>query len=153
DRHGDGLAGLARGEGEGAAGGDVVAAGGGGAVGRGVIHGHGLRGGEGQRHVEGGVGRTAVALVDVGVTDPQPRGVVIDDGAVALAGGDVGVLGAGEVDRERLVRLDRGVADDVHGDVLARLAGGEGQGAAGGVVVAAGGGGAVGGGVVDRHRL
>src|SRR6266542_2303965 len=73
DEHGAGLAGLAGGEGEGAAGGLVVAAARRGAVRRGVVEHQidvgGVR--EGQR--EGGAGRAAVAFLDRSVTEEEVR--------------------------------------------------------------------------------
>src|SRR5262249_39005863 len=75
DLHRDDLAGLARREGQGAGGGDVVAAGRRGSVGGGVAHGDGLG-------------------VDVGEADGEVEvalpGVALDDGRVG--GGDAGRL-------------------------------------------------------------
>src|SRR5581483_12080865 len=80
-------------------------------------------------------------------------GVVVADGARGLARRDGGADGGGEVDLERLVRLEGGVAVDRHGDRPAGHARGEGQGPAGRLVVVAGRGRrAVRGGVVDGDR-
>ena len=66
----------------------------------------------------------------------------------------VALVGAAEVDREGLVRLELGVAVDQDGDGLARLARGEGHRAGGAlIVVVRQRRRAVGGGEVDGDRL
>src|SRR5262249_26237606 len=61
--------------------------------------------------------------------------VVIENCTLALAVADGAARRAGEVDEEGLVGLVLGVAIDQDGEGLARLAGGEGDGARNGLVV------------------
>src|SRR5262249_50432453 len=141
DRDGDGLAGLARGEVDGAAGRDVVAVGRGRRAVGGREVGRAAWGGRGGQAVGGG-GRRGdggdLVVGQVGRGGEQRSGVVVGDGAGgrALAGGDGGVRRAGQHDADRLVGLELGVAVDHDGDGLAGLARREGHRAAGGVVVA-----------------
>src|SRR5262245_44249240 len=69
------------------------------------------------------------------VTVMAIRGIVIDDGAEALAVPDVCVYGAGQIDEEGLVGLDAVITPDRDGDGLAGLARCERQGPGRGCVV------------------
>src|SRR5206468_1724992 len=81
-------------------------------------------------------------------------GVVVADRERAGPGGDGGVGGSRQRDRDGLVVFVRGVAEDVDGDGLGGLAGGERERpGAGAEEVLAGGGGQPGGGVVHGHGL
>src|SRR5205085_1951363 len=81
------------------------------------------------------------------------QGVVVSDRPRPRPRRDGGVYRGRQVDGERLVVLERGVAVDRHADRLGGLARGERQGAGVRRVVGPGRGGAVGGGEVDRDRL
>ncbi len=117
-------AGLTVGEGEGAAGGEVVAAGGGGAVSGGVIDAEGggaAAAGDG----EGGEFGAGIALAEGDVVDDDRAsglGVIVGDGGRALAIGEDGAVGgAGEVEEEGFVGLEERVAVDGDGDRPAGL--------------------------------
>src|SRR5207244_6072401 len=118
DVDGDGLSDLTGQEGHRAAGGLViVVGGGGGAVRGGVVHGHGLERGVGQGHHEDERRGPGVALVGRPVANGDGGlGVVVEDGAGAGAHQDGRVAGVGQVDQERLIQLELGVADHVDGD-------------------------------------
>src|SRR5205823_5986668 len=100
--HGDRVAGLTRGEDDGAAGGDVVGVGHrGGVVGGAVVDGDRLAAGVGQADGEVIAGGAAVALFPYTTLFRSGRlRVVVDDGAHPLAVGDGGVDRRVEVDEE-----------------------------------------------------
>src|SRR5262249_51997079 len=129
-----------------------VAPGRSGAAGGGVVDRHGHVIGHRQAGPEREGGESRVALLHHHVRDADAW-LVVDDSSQAVSVGNRRVVGAGQVDGERFVRLGEPVAVYEDGDGLAGLSGGEGQRAGGGLVVAAGGGGAVGGGVADRDGL
>src|SRR5439155_1567800 len=150
---GEGLARLVGGEGDGARAGLVVGVGRrGGAVGGGVVDGDGRSAWAGQGDGERERRRPGVALSRRHVIDGQDQRVVVQDGALALAVGDEGVAGVGEVDEEGLRVLVERVVGGGDGERLGGLARveGDGPGAAG---VVAGPGRAVGGGEIDRDGL
>ena len=159
DGHVDLLRGHSRCEGQGAGGRGVVGARGGGAVGGGVADGDrcgrrlGQRDGEcGLRGSGGGrFGRGHIAHRDTW-RGHNHRCVGIGDGAGCGGRGEGGAGGVGQCDGERFVRLDGGVGEDGHVDLLRGHSRCEGQGAGGRGVVGARGGGAVGGGVADGDR-
>src|SRR5205823_1243756 len=73
-----------------------------------------------QRHGEGGVGRTAVAFLDrrdrPGDGHLGRRPVVVEDRGDGVVGADRGGgVGVGQVQREGLLTLGNGVADEGHG--------------------------------------
>ncbi len=146
----DRLADHARGEGQRAAGRDIVHARGRRVVSRGIVHCNRVGAGIGHGDGEDGVNsRAAVALGHADIIDRQNR-VVIQDSAHALRVGDGGVGRIAQVDEERLVRFGRSVAVDGDGDGLGEHARGERQRAARRHVVNAGGRRAVRCGVVHR---
>ncbi|MNX38330.1 hypothetical protein D3C86_686670 [compost metagenome] len=81
------------------------------------------------------------------------RLIIIEHGHGALRIGERGIGGGGQVDREGLVGLRRGVAVDGDRDGLGGRAGCEGQRPAGADVVGGRDGAGIGGGVVDGDRL
>ena len=82
-----------------------------------MIDGHDLAARSAQAHGEDGVGRSGVALRDGRVVDGQPRqGVVVDDRPQPLAIADDSPGDAGDVHRERLVRLIQRIAVYQHGE-------------------------------------
>src|SRR5262249_52433174 len=142
------LAGRAR-EGQGAAGGHIVAAGRGRAVGGAVGDGEAALDGLGRGHREGQGRGAAGAVADRRTVDVQRLAVVVADRAGALGAGGAarGLICRLSLDGalpicEVLIVVDGRVAVDGDADRL-RLAGRarEGQGAAGGHIVAAGRGG------------
>ena len=153
DVDGDALAGLASGEGDGAAGGGEVGTRSGGAVGGAVGDGEVGGGGLAQDQVEGGgagllvnddiahgkvgflAGVDGAVAVDIG-----DLGVVVDDGGDQLVVGNfddiaTGILGAVELQVKRFGVLDDGVVLERDADRLGGGADGEGQGAVGVVVI------------------
>ncbi len=122
DRNGDELLGGACGKREHPAGGSVVRTGGGRGIARGELHGDVGRFRSAHRHAEDHVLRAAVPLDDGLVEDPQEGTVVVDDRPYALAVGDGGLRGVGEIDEEGLARFDGRVIDDRDRHLLCRFA-------------------------------
>src|SRR4029453_10413840 len=98
---------------------DVVGQVGGGAGGGGPVDRGRLGAGGRQGDGEDRAGRAALALDDGDVVDRELRQeLVVADGEDALAVGDRGEAGAGQIDQDRLVALDQAVAVDGNEDVL-----------------------------------
>src|SRR4029453_10309012 len=130
DGHRNGLAKIAGGEAHRACWlRDIVAAGRCRAVGRGIADVEGC-GSAGSSYCEGGDLGSSVALGNGDVVDRDvadaPRGVVVGDGANALALDDGAAVGrAQQVDEKRLIGFDGRVTVDGHRNGLAKIAGGE----------------------------
>src|SRR5207249_3781758 len=127
DLHGHRMAGLTRGEDDGAAGGHVVGVGHrGGVVGGAVVDGDRLAAGVGQADGEVIAGGAAVALVVADIVDGDGRlRVVVDDGAHPLAFSDGRVPRRTLFPYTTLFRSELGVAHDLHGHRVAGLTRGE----------------------------
>ena len=129
---GDGFFGLARGEGQSAAGGAVVLPGLGGAVCGGVVERHRQGAGRGEGDAESGVG---VPLREAQVGDGQEGLVVVANLGHCHESEQFRIHRVGKDQAEGFVRLRQDIPEHGHGDGFFGLAIEEGQGAAGGRVV------------------